>query len=230
LKNAINADSRVIPAGGLVSKLRSSQRRRLLEAFGAFRKDAAEDSILDVGVMPIPLFDTKEYLSAWTSAKYRPRITSYKIACPGGAVSHVRGERQSHCLPFADNQFDWVYCGETVEHAGSFEQQYALVEELARVARKGVFVTTSNRRHPIEFHTALPFMHWLPSPWWRRALASLGRSGWASESVLNLLDGPALYKIAGMLPGQPKHDVGHKRVFGMKAHFFLMIEKSSALS
>jgi hypothetical protein len=200
-----------------------------LDAFGAFRKDAAEDSVLDVGVMPIPLFETKEYLSSWTAANYRSRITSYKIASPGSAAWRACPLRQSHRLPFADGQFDWVYCGETIEHAGSFEQQYALVEELARVARKGVFVTTSNRRHPIEFNTALLFIHWLPGPWWRHALAWFGRSGWAGESVLNLLDGSALYKIAGMLPGRPRHDVGHKRVFGMKAHFFLMIEKSPAL-
>ncbi|MDB5770258.1 MAG: class SAM-dependent methyltransferase [Burkholderia sp.] len=228
MKNAINADSRLIPVGGFVSKLRSSQRRRLLDAFASFTNDASDDSILDVGMMPIPLFDTREYLSAWTVPRNRSRITSYKIAPPGSAPSRFRpqGPGGSRSLPYGDGQFDWVFCGETIEHAGNYEQQYALVQELTRVARKGVFVTTSNRRHPIEFNTALPLVHWLPDAWRRRVLTWSGRAGWASESVLNLLDSRALYRIASELPGQPKSDVGHKRVFGMKAHFFLMIEKA----
>jgi hypothetical protein len=226
LKNVINADSRIVPARGFVSKLRSSQRRRLLDAFAGFRKDAADDSILDVGMMPIPLFDTKEYLSAWTAPKYRSRITSYKIASPGSAAWRFRPQHDGFRLPFTDGQFDWVFCGETIEHAGSYEKQYALVKELTRVARKGVFVTTSNRRHPIEFNTALPFIHWLPDAWWRRILMWSGKGGWASDSVLNLLDSRTLYKIAGELPGQPENDVGHKRVLGFKAHFFLMIKKT----
>jgi hypothetical protein len=217
LKSAINADSRLLPARGLISKLRSSQRRRLLDAFAAFRKDAASDTVLDVGIMPIPLFDTKEYLSAWTASADRGRISSYKIASPGSTARR---------LPFGDCQFDWVFCAETIEHAGSYAQQVSLVKELTRVARKGVFLTTSNRRHPIEFNTVLPFIHWLPDTLWRRVLIWLGKGGWASESVLNLLDSRALYRIASELPGQPLSDVGHKRVWGLKAHFFLMVEKN----
>jgi hypothetical protein len=35
------------------------------------------------------------------------------------------------------------------------------VHELCRVARR-VFVTTPNRHFPLEVHTLLPFVHWLP--------------------------------------------------------------------
>jgi hypothetical protein len=198
-----------------------------LDAFAAFNNDAAADSILDIGMMPIPLFDTREYLAAWIGPKHRSRITSYKIASPGAGPWRLRPQHDGHRLPFADGQFDWVFCGETIEHAGSYEQQYALVKELTRVARIGVFVTTSNRRHPLEFNTALPFLHWLPAAWWRSILTWWGKDGWADKSVLNLLDSQTLYKIASELPGKPKNDVGHKRVWGLKAHFFLMIEKEA---
>jgi hypothetical protein len=228
LKNVIDADRRIVSARGLVARLRSAQRLRLLEAFADFRKDATDDSVLDVGMMPIPLFDTRESLSAWVGRGQRSRITSYRIPSPGDPASLQRAQEEFR-LPFEDRQFDWIFCAETIEHAGSYTQQYTLVKELARVARKGVFVTTSNRRHPIEFNTALPLIHWLPASMWRRILAWLGKGGWGSESVLNLLDSRALYRIGSELPGKPENDVGHKRVWGLKAHFFLMIRKDSAV-
>lgn len=235
MKNAINADSRFIPSRGIVSRLRSSQRRRLLDAFAEFTQSAPHGSVLDVGIMPIPLFDTKEYLSAWTDPRDRPRITSHKVIPPHNAAWHPRPTQSpphapAYRLPYADGQFDWVYCAETIEHAGDNEQQLALVGELFRVARKGVFVTTSNRRHPLEFNTALPFAHWLPHAWWKRILEWSGKREWAAHPVLNLLDSTSLYRFAERLPGKPRHAVGHKRVCGLKAHFFLMVEKTTPVA
>jgi hypothetical protein len=235
LKNAINADSRLISSRGWLPKLRSQQRRRLLDAFAAFKQCAPEGSVLDVGIMPIPLFDTKEYLSAWSAPRDRSRITSHKVVPPDNPAWHARpaapptqseqSTQSTYRLPYVDGQFDWVFCAETIEHAGDAAQQFALVRELYRVARKGIFVTTSNRRHPLEFNTGLPFAHWLPDAWWKRILTWSGRRGWAAASVLALLDSKALYDFAAQLPGEPEHAVGHKRVFGLKAHFFLMVEK-----
>jgi hypothetical protein len=220
LKHAINADSRLMPPRSLVARLRSSQRRRLLDAFEEFTQDARDGSILDVGIMPVPLFDTKEYLSAWTAPDARSRIASHKVIPPCSAAWHG-----GYRLPYADGRFDWVFCAEAIEHAGDREQQLALVRELFRVARKGIFVTTSNRRHPLEFNTGLPLVHWLPDAWWKRVLRWSGKHGWAAQAVLNLLDSDTLYRFAAGLPGQARHAVGHKRVFGLKAHFFLMVEK-----
>ena len=36
------------------------------------------------------------------------------------------------------------------------------MHELCRVSKR-VFVTTPNRMFPLEVHTLLPFVHWLPS-------------------------------------------------------------------
>ena len=50
-----------------------------------------------------------------------------------------------------------------------------------------VFLTTPNRAFPIEVHTFLPVLHWLPKRLHRRVLALLGYSFWAVETNLNLL-------------------------------------------
>jgi SAM-dependent methyltransferase len=76
------------------------------------------------------------------------------------AVTTVRADGRS--LPFADGAFDLGFSNAVVEHvAGGREGQRAFVHELCRVAGR-VFVTTPNRWFPLEVHTLLPFVHWLP--------------------------------------------------------------------
>lgn len=218
LKHAVNAEYGSVPAKGAIERILSSQRRKMFESFMQFRQGAIDDKVLNIYMKPTSLFENTNYLVAMSDAAQRAHITSCEMSCPGS-------DKRSLRLPYADGQFDWVFCNEVLEHAGSAERQYVLVQELYRVARKGVFLTTENRRHPIEFKTAVPVIHLLPDAWWRRLLKWIGKGKWASEAVLNPVDSRALYRFASLLPGKPEHDVGHKRVFGIKAHFFLMIPK-----
>lgn len=220
MKNAIHADYCAVPPGGFTERILAAQRRRLFDAFMAFKQEAADDTVLTVGLAPNVLIDKPDYMLAWADAAQRARMTAHAIDMP------TPGSRQAEIrLPFADRAFDWVCCNEVIEHAGRTERQYALVKELYRVARKGVFVSTANRRHPLGFHTGLPLLQLLPENWWRRLLRWCGKGQWANPSMFNPLDAAALYRFASLLPGKPRHDVGHKRVGGVKAHFFLMITR-----
>ncbi len=49
-------------------------------------------------------------------------------------------------------------------------------------------ITTPNRWHPLEFHTMLPLLHWLPRRLHRRLLKAIGFHFFADEQNLNLLD------------------------------------------
>lgn len=243
MKNALNAEFGPVAVPGPFDKLLSAQRCKMFAAFAAFRGDPAgsadlgTDSILDVKSRSALMHAQSSILLAHADQQDRQRIVSCAIepaADPGGMrgasdswMKYLRADGRH--LPFADGEFDWVFCGEIIERSGSFERQYELLAELCRVARKGVFVTTSNRWHPLEFNTSLPFLHWLPAAWWRRALKLSGRSGWASPSALNLQDAVGLTRLSALLPGRPRHEIGHLRVFGLKAHFFLMIRKPLAV-
>lgn len=90
-------------------------------------------------------------------------------------------------IPLPDDYFDAGICNAVVEHAGTREQQAALVREVCRVCRAVLF-TTPNKRFPIEAHTFLPFVHWLPDPLFRASLQRLGFKGLARVENLNPLD------------------------------------------
>jgi hypothetical protein len=71
-----------------------------------------------------------------------------------------------------------------------------VVQECRRVARKSIFLTTSNRWFPMEFDTVLPLVHWLPISVFGGLMRISGRSFFAEESNLNLMDARDLRSIA----------------------------------
>jgi hypothetical protein len=69
------------------------------------------------------------------------------------------------------------------------------------VARRAVFVTTPNRRFPIEFHTVLPVVHWLPKPLFRGLMRRTGRGFFAEEANLNLMTAREMARAAAGIAG-----------------------------
>jgi SAM-dependent methyltransferase len=105
-------------------------------------------------------------------------------------------------LPFADGEFDLVYCSSVIEHVAP-QRREAFAAELRRVGR-GWFVQTPAFSFPVEPHALLPFAHWLPvalrKRYWRLGAAG----GWEEISLLRRgelqrLFGPALAERAGPL-------------------------------
>jgi len=97
-------------------------------------------------------------------------------------------------IPLPDGYFDYGICNAVVEHAGSRAQQIALVSEVCRVCRCVLF-TTPNKRFPMELHTWLPLLHWLPDPAYRAVLRRLRLDYFADVENLNLLGAGALLAL-----------------------------------
>jgi SAM-dependent methyltransferase len=105
-------------------------------------------------------------------------------------------------LPFADREFDLVYCSSVIEHVPP-ARRAAFAAEVRRVGC-GWFVQTPALSFPIEPHSLLPFAHWLPArlrkPYWRLGVAG----SWEDISLLSRrevesLFGPALPERVGPL-------------------------------
>ncbi len=82
------------------------------------------------------------------------------------------------------------------QNPGPLQNQRRFITELYRVCRRGLFLTTPNRWYPIEFHTVLPLLHWLPARVFRSVLLLIGREFFAKEENLNLLGRRELAEIA----------------------------------
>lgn len=78
-------------------------------------------------------------------------------------------------LPFSTNNFDIAYSNAVIEHVFPIEERKCFVREMLRVAR-GVYITTPNKWFPIEVHSRLPFVHWLPANLNNKVLKFIGLS------------------------------------------------------
>ena len=161
-----NAQFNVAAPDSLPVRIAAHQRRKMFERFLSELGVLADESILDVGVTSDQTYEASNYLEAWyphKSALTAAGLDDASFLCrqyPG--LRFVRANGLS--LPFRDHSFDIVHSSAVIEHVGSFARQRAFLEECCRVARRAVFITTPNRWFPVEFHTVLPLVHWLPKP------------------------------------------------------------------
>ena len=124
-------------------------------------------------------------------------------------------------LPFEDCSFDFVHSSAVIEHVGSFANQTRLVRGCARVACRGFFITTPNRWFPIEFHTQIPFVHWLPKPQGRRIFRAVGLEFLADEANLNLMSRSELKSIGQELVGY-RVNVLDRKLLGWPSNLLLV--------
>jgi hypothetical protein len=78
---------------------------------------------------------------------------------------------------------------------GGALNQKKMLENIIKLTKKIFIITTPNKFHPIELHTKIPLIHWLPKPIYRKILNLLGLSFHAKEENLNLLSIRELKKL-----------------------------------
>src|SRR5215472_1073675 len=186
---APNSQFNIAAPNSLPVRIATWQRRRMYARFLEELGVSDQDSILDLGVTSDRSYTSSNYLEAWYPRKDKITAAGLDNASfleqqfPGLKFVFANGLR----LPFADRSFDIVHSSAVLEYVGGAPQQAAYVRECIRVARKGVFLTTPNRWFPIEFHTLLPVVHWLPKRSFRWLVQRIGLGFFAEEAHLNLL-------------------------------------------
>lgn len=96
-------------------------------------------------------------------------------------------------FPFADQSFDVAWSNAVIEHVGDRSRQLLFLREVRRVARRA-FLTTPNRLFPVEVHTRIPLLHYLPKRLFDRCLRLLGKE-WATGDYMNLLSHSSLREL-----------------------------------
>jgi ubiquinone/menaquinone biosynthesis C-methylase UbiE len=180
-------------------------RRQMYRRFLELTRIYPSDSILDVGVTSDQSYESSNYLEAWYPHKHLITAVGLDDASfleyryPGITFQRADGRE----LPFADECFDIAHSSAVLEHVGSEENQAKFVQELVRVARKSIFLTTPNRWFPIEFHSLLPLVHWLPKRVFRRFLKNTRYDFFSREENLNLLSKRDLEKLCARITDHP---------------------------
>jgi SAM-dependent methyltransferase len=161
-------------------------RKRKLRLLLDELRPTAETTVLDVGADELAFGEGDgcatlnffEELYPWPE-----RITALGLQDGSGFrarypdIAYVQGD--ACALPFEDDAFDIVFSNAVIEHVGGRERQERFVSEAVRVGRR-VFLTTPNRAFPLEVHTRLPFVHWLPDSASHRVYDAVGK-GFAKE-------------------------------------------------
>jgi hypothetical protein len=210
------------PAWRITAPLTARSRRRRLESFMRLMTPSASDRVLDVGITnkgwrSSNFFEAQYPWPTQITAVAPAASPAFSAAFPD--VRFVQADGRS--LPFADAEFDIGFSNAVIEHVGSRAEQRRFVEEIVRTCRR-VFVCTPNSGFPIDPHTLLPFVHWLPRRWWYAILRWTGNANWASEGMLNPL---SARDLEGLFPAGTKVRIERQRMLGLTSVLIAIAER-----
>ena len=170
----------------LARHLSALARRRVYDYFIEVMHPGPEDIILDVGVTDDIGRESNMLEQMYP---YRKNLTcagltdgsAIERAYPG--ITHVR-IKAGQPLPFKSDAFSIVYCNAVLEHVGDTDSQRRFLAELCRMAARR-FVVVPNRWFPVEHHTGLPLLHYLPKRVFRSLLRGTRYDVWSYEENSN---------------------------------------------
>lgn len=211
----------------LIDRLALKKRLNMLNLFLNHFPSNTFETVLDVGVTA-----DQKALSSNYFEKYFPepkKIIALSNQDGRFLETHYPGitfkQGNALSLPFENNSIDVVFSSAVIEHIGSYHHQMTMIQECIRVARQGIFITTPNRWHPIEVHTLLPLLHWLPKSLHRSILKKMRLPFYSKEENLNLLDKRTLKKIAE--PLAVPYQIHSISTLGIPSNLMLIMKKES---
>jgi SAM-dependent methyltransferase len=211
------------PLARLRSHFAIKARQEMFDRFMDFAKPGPDSRVLDLGVTPdVSLPESNHFEQVYP---HPDNLTAASIEPVDGLRARFPRVRFVQIapgpLPFADDSFDACFCSAVIEHVGSRASQKAFLSEIARVARR-FCVTTPNRWFPIDFHTILPLVHWMPQASHQAALRALGKEFWAQTENLNLL---SMHDLQSMMPSAVRGRVTGVKLLGLNSNLVCMGER-----
>lgn len=151
----------------------------MYQRFEEFMHPTQNDEVLDLGVTPDVTLEDSNFFEKYYPYKNKLTIASVEdcdfLKETYGLKEFVRNQSKE-ALPFKDKQFDILFCSAVLEHVGSRADQKFFLQECMRVADR-IYLTTPNRYFPVEMHTFLLFLHWLPWRWFQKIVRKFVRGG-----------------------------------------------------
>ena len=210
----------------ILQKVKLNARNEFFNLFLINNNYSKDKSIIDIGSTPsvekeqnIFLENIKDNQNVTCLSNQDCRILQKKYK---NIKKVIIGDARNTLLK--GNSFDIVHSNATIEHVGSFENQVLFVREMLRISKESVFIQTPNRLYPLDFHTILPFIHWLPKKIHRKILKFLNKDFYSKEENLNLLSIKDLKKICKILKIK-KYKILKYKLFFFTSNLIMIIYK-----
>ena len=186
------------------------------------------NSICDVGTTEDISNKSSNFLiKSFTSIKTKNSITDQLIK-DDIFKKKIQASITSNLQPTQVNQLksDISFSSATIEHVGCRDNQKKMIENMINLSKKYIIITTPNKFHPIEFHTKLPLLHFLPKIIYKSLLNLVGYSYFAKIENLNLLSVDDLSKILNMF-SNIKFKIIKIKLFGFTSNLVAICEKDN---
>jgi SAM-dependent methyltransferase len=200
---------------------RYNRRRKWNIFLEAFRINPAA-KILDAGFSDAEYSKTDNFLEK--NYPYPENITALGLVEPVSFNKRYPWVQtikyNGHLFPFSGKEFDICWSNAVLEHVGGKQEQTQFLKEIARVADVA-FITTPNRFFPIEVHTRIPLLHFLPKRFFDVCLRLLGKT-WATGNYMNLLSLVELNKLLDAA-GIKKYQIKENKLLGFTLDFVIIL-------
>ena len=205
-----------------IDRIVKKKRQEMLDIINKKLRDIKIHDALDIGTT-----NDQDYQSSNFLIKNLKNISEFKSV----SDQHINDNFFSKILTksITDNftneeidnfKSDLVISNATIEHVGNFENQIKMVKNVAKFARKFFVITTPNRYHLLDFHTKLPFIHWLPKNVHRSLLNFIGLNYFAKEENLNLFSEQDL-NVCMKESGIKNYEIFYINLLGFKSNFLI---------
>ena len=143
-------------------KITQNKRDEILKVISNYLKNDVLEDVLDVGTTE----DVESHASNYIIKNLKD-FKIYKSISDQEISTSFSKNLKIYYSDFSSdelNEFksDLVISNATIEHVGSFENQIKMCQNIISLSKKYFIIITPNRFHPIDFHTKIPFLHWLP--------------------------------------------------------------------
>ena len=190
--------------------------------------------ILDFGVSNSANFDSNPFVKYFLKNRYKQiygcgldNELEIKKKYKGLRYKKIKTNQK---LPYKNNFFSYSTSHAVFEHLGNFNKKKFYLSELLRVSKK-VFISIPNRYFPIEHHSNIPFLGYLPPKLIYRILIYLGFDIFKNEKSLTFNSINDFHLIIKKLLKNNQFNYSIKYTglnLGIfSSHFYVFIEKSN---
>jgi len=213
----------LLKSSNYIDKVILKKRQEMLAIIDKFLEEDNLSDVTDIGTTLDSKHDHSNYI-----IKNLKNINIYKSISDQKITTNFFSKilNKSITENFSDQEIseycsDLVISNATLEHVGNRINQKKMIENIIKLSKKKFVIITPNRYHPLDFHTQLPFLHWLPKKIHRKILYLIGLKFYSLEKNLNLLSFRDLKDFLGEFKNI-KYNIFHIKFFGFKSNFIIL--------